>query len=49
MKQEFGKNFLIKPQMTKTSPDNGLNYIHCLKHFYEDHIEKLRYTDVKNA
>ena len=37
MKLEFGKKFLIKPQMTKTSQDNNLNYIHFLKYFFEYH------------
>ena len=32
--------------MTKTSQDNNLNYIHFLRHFYEHHIEKLKYRDV---
>ena len=36
----------MKPQMTKTSQDNNLNYIYFLKHFYEYHIEKLKYRDV---
>ena len=46
MKKESGKKFLIKPQMTKTSQDNNLKYIHFLKHFYEYHTEKLKYRDV---
>ena len=33
--------------MTKSSQDNNLNYIDFLKHFYDYHIEKLKYTDVK--
>ena len=41
MKYEFGKKFLIKPQMTKTSQDNNLNYINFSKHFNEYHTEKL--------
>ena len=40
------KIFLIKPQMTKTSQDNNLNYINLLKHFYEYHTEKLKYRDM---
>ena len=36
------KKFLIKPQMTKTSQDNNLNYIH----FYEYHTDKIKYRDV---
>ena len=36
----------MKPQMTKTSQDNNLNYIHFLKHFYEYHTEKVKYRDV---
>ena len=46
MKYEFGKKFLTKPQMKKTSRDNNLNYINyinCLKHSYEYHTEKLKY------
>ena len=31
MRYEFGKKFLIKPQMRKTSQDNNLNYINFLK------------------
>ena len=31
--------------MTKTSQENNLNYIYLLKHFYEYHIEKLKYRD----
>ena len=46
MKQEFGKKFLIKPQITKPSQDDNFNYIHFLKHFYEYHTEKLKYIDV---
>ena len=36
------QKLLMKPQMTKTSRDNNLNYIHLLKHFYEYHIETLK-------
>ena len=36
----------MKPQMTRTSQDNNLNYMHFLKHFFEYHIEKLKYRDV---
>ena len=32
--------------MTKTSQDDNLNYINCLKHFYEYHTEKLKYRDL---
>ena len=42
---KFGKKFLIKPQMTKTSQDN--NWIIISKHFYEYLIEKLKYRDKK--
>ena len=38
------EKFLIKPQLTKTSQDNNLNYIHFLKHFYEYHTKKLKYN-----
>ena len=31
--------------MTKTNQDNNLNYIN-LKYFYENHTEKLKYSDV---
>ena len=44
--EELGKKSLIKPQMTKTSQDNNLNYINFLKLFYEYHTEKLKYRDV---
>ena len=40
------QKLLMKPQMTKTSRDNNLNYIHLLKHFYEYHIETLKQRDV---
>ena len=43
---QFGKKFIIKPQITKTSQDNNLNYINFLKHFYEYLTEKLKYRDV---
>jgi hypothetical protein len=46
MKLEFGRKFLIKPQMTKTSQGNNLKVINFLKHFYEYLIEKLKYRDV---
>ena len=46
MKEEFGKKFSIKLQMTKTSRVNNLKYIHFLKHFYEYPTEKLKYRDV---
>ena len=42
MKYEFGKKFLIKPQMTKISQDNNLNYNNYSKHFYEYHTEILK-------
>ena len=35
----------MKPQMTKTSQDNNLNYINISRHFYEYHTEKLKYRD----
>ena len=40
LQYEFGKKFLIKPQITKTS----LYYINFLKHFFEYHTEKLAET-----
>ena len=46
---DFFKHFdkvLIKLQMTKTSPDNHLNYIDFLKHFYEVHTKKIKYRAV---
>ena len=46
MKSEFDQKFLIKPQMTKTSQDNNLNYINFLKHFYKYHTERLKYRDI---
>ena len=42
LQYEFTKKFLIKPQMTKTSQENNLNYINFLKHFYEYHTEKFQ-------
>ena len=35
----------MKPQMTKTSQDNNLNYINISRLFYEYHTEKLKYRD----
>jgi hypothetical protein len=32
--------------MTKTSPDNNLNYINFLKHFCGYHTKKLKYRDL---
>ena len=43
---KFVKKILIKPQMTNTSQDNNLNYIHFLKHFYEYLTKKLKYRDL---
>jgi hypothetical protein len=44
--QEFGKKFLVKPQMTKTSQDNNLNDINFWEDFHEYLTEKLKYRDV---
>ena len=35
------QKFLVKQQMTKTSQDNNLNYIHFLKNFYEYHTKRI--------
>ena len=40
------KTIVNKPQKSKTSQDNNLNYIHFLNHFYEYHTEKLKYRDL---